>query len=328
MRFIALSLTCLVTSLAAPLSAAPSEEAAAYFDHAAKLLKERHYKTETVDWSQLEPRARGLIEDAETTGDTYLAIRLLIDELGEKHSFLITPQVLEQDRRENGPDAPEPKAPPLPEGRMAHEGVGYVSIPQLNMLRGGQELASQYSLALQQALSRLDSEATCGWVVDLRGNTGGNMWPMLWGLDPLLGEGAFGYFVTKTGLVPWTRTEEGIMGAREVDPAIGPAFRLANEDAPVAVLLDRRTISAGEMVALALIGREGVRSFGQPSGGFSTANMTFPLSDGARLVVTVANAADRLERVADGPIVPDIETPAADAEQAAINWLSANCSSA
>ena len=34
-----------------------------------------------------------------------------------------------------------------------------------------------------------------GWIVDLRGNFGGNMWPMLLSVEPLIGNGTLGYFV-------------------------------------------------------------------------------------------------------------------------------------
>ena len=37
--------------------------------------------------------------------------------------------------------------------------------------------------------------ATCGWIIDLRGNGGGNMYPMLAGLKPFLGDTVLGAFV-------------------------------------------------------------------------------------------------------------------------------------
>jgi len=37
-----------------------------------------------------------------------------------------------------------------------------------------------------------DRDDLIGWIVDLRGNGGGNMWPMLAGVGPVLGEGVVG----------------------------------------------------------------------------------------------------------------------------------------
>ena len=33
------------------------------------------------------------------------------------------------------------------------------------------------------------------WIVDLRGNYGGNIWPMIAGVGPVLGEGIIGWIV-------------------------------------------------------------------------------------------------------------------------------------
>lgn len=48
-------------------------------------------------------------------------------------------------------------------------------------------------------------ESADGWVVDLRGNSGGSMWPMLAVALPLLGgDGVIGAFVTRDGArTPW-----------------------------------------------------------------------------------------------------------------------------
>lgn len=43
--------------------------------------------------------------------------------------------------------------------------------------------------------SELDAPDLVGWIVDLRGNGGGNMWPMIAGVGPVLGEGTAGAFV-------------------------------------------------------------------------------------------------------------------------------------
>ena len=42
-----------------------------------------------------------------------------------------------------------------------------------------------------------------GWIVDLRGNGGSNMWAALAGLGPLLGEGPVGFFKDRRGRQEW-----------------------------------------------------------------------------------------------------------------------------
>ena len=53
-----------------------------------------------------------------------------------------------------------------------------------------------------------DRVSLVGWIVDLRGNTGGNMWPMVAGVGPVLGNGVAGFFVPPVGAsTPWSFPE-------------------------------------------------------------------------------------------------------------------------
>jgi carboxyl-terminal processing protease len=148
---------------------------------------------------------------------------------------------------------------------------------------------------------------------------------MLQGLDPLLGSSPFGYFVAKGGqTTPWTRTAKGILPMPQPSNEAQPAFRLDSEEAPVAVLIGPRA-SSGEMVELAFVGRAGMRTFGMPSAGFTTANVPYPLSDGAYLVITETTVRDRTGRDHDGAIIPDRLIGPAAAEIAAMEWLTTKC---
>lgn len=42
---------------------------------------------------------------------------------------------------------------------------------------------TNFATAIQSEIRRLLAQRPCGWIVDLRGNRGGNMWPMLAGSD-------------------------------------------------------------------------------------------------------------------------------------------------
>jgi carboxyl-terminal processing protease len=55
--------------------------------------------------------------------------------------------------------------------------------------------ADAYSEALQSAIRMADRPGLVGWIVDLRADGGGNMWPMITGLGPILGEGIMGWIV-------------------------------------------------------------------------------------------------------------------------------------
>jgi C-terminal processing protease CtpA/Prc len=178
---------------------------------------------------------------------------------------------------------------------------------------GGRErVRKQYIAQLLGVVRRLDEDNPEGWVIDLRNNLGGDMWPMLAGIGPVLGEGELGAFVEPGGeKKKWYYRD----GKALLDKA-GP---------PVAVLTGGKTISSGEAIAIAFRGRPRTRSFGQPTAGLSTANEEFPLSDGARLCLTVATFADRTGKVYGAAVEPDEKIAAGGKEdvalKAALAWL-------
>jgi hypothetical protein len=86
--------------------------------------------------------------------------------------------------------------------------------------------------------------------VDLRRNGGGNMWPMLSGLRPLVGEAVLGSFEGRSGKSKkWTATTEGGVGVET------PAALRDVESAWVAVPTGTRTGRSGEFVTIAFRGR-------------------------------------------------------------------------
>jgi C-terminal processing protease CtpA/Prc len=96
----------------------------------------------------------------------------------------------------------------------------------------------------------------------------------------------------------------------------------------VAVLVGPRTASSGEVTAMAFIGRPAARLFGQPTGGYTSANATYKLPDGAGLILATTTEADRTHQVHLGPLVPDEAVPPAPvgsstdpALQAGSAWL-------
>jgi hypothetical protein len=296
----------------------PVMPAPAYLEQAIALLRAHHINSAKADWARIAADARAAIRTAAAPADTYDAIRGMLKALGEPHSFLMPPRRLRPAAgRGAGVAAP---APAMPTYSLVDGRFGLVRLP--GFVGSPQEVA-RYSGTLRQGLTMLDRQGVCGWIVDLRGDTGGNMWPMLNGLDPLLGKGPFGSFRDPAGhLSHWVRAGGTIRPDADRRDA-PPAFTLRAAARPVAVLLDGRTMSSGEITATALAGRQNVRSFGAPTGGFTTANGTYPLADGAQLVITTAYIRDRTGREYKGPIQPDAPVDPEAAPAAARRWLAA-----
>lgn len=303
-----------------PDATPPSPEALAYLDVAINHLRRLHIDSRTANWDQIIADAHSEIGGARTPADTYAAIRGVIGALGEKHTLFIPPPPPAASAAPGpGTAAVPPRDMPMPRYRLIDGRFGMLLVPSRI---GVPEANGRYQQALRIALETLDRQNVCGWIVDLRFNGGGDMWPMLNGLDPLLGAEPFGSFFAPSGgePQPWVRRSGAV--APIGDPSgDGPSFRIARAGRPVAILIGPATGSAGEMAAIALIGRPGTRTFGAPTAGYTTANQPVRLSDGAVIALTSGFVRDRLGRDYRDAIVPD--APAANALEAAIAWLSA-----
>ena len=163
-----------------------------------------------------------------------------------------------------------------------------------------------------------------GWIVDLREDSGGAIYPMLDVVAPLLGDGLLSSqvgvdFRQEVRLQRGVLTVAGQVVPKDIaaDPATGapgiPDYVTHNDyiphhpRPPVAVLTGEVTASAGEAVLVAFLGRPGTRTFGEKTAGLATGNIDILLGDGALLVVTITATEDRLGRRFDNaPIPPDV----------------------
>lgn len=276
-----------------PLAPAAQRE----LDSAFTIVRSRSLWRDTVTWSRVEPDVRAIAAGSETAADTYPAIRALLLRLGDHHSFLMKPQGAAAFRA-GGAENPRPVV------RVQTDGVGYISVPAYS---GADKAAAEsYVRTVHDSLVRAvtNGAGTCRWILDLRTNGGGNMWPMLAGLRPFVGEAGLGSFVSAAGSAP-------LWHARDQVDLTPPVVLAPLESANVAVLTGPRTASSGEAVTISFIGRPRTRSFGLPTAGLSTANATMTLPDGAMILLTTAVEADRTGKRYGQKLTPDEVIPAA-----------------
>lgn len=192
----------------------------------------------------------------------------------------------------------------------------------------------EYPTLAQSVLRGVDQAPTCGWIIDLRRNVGGDLWSYLAAIGPIVGQGDVGGFAYPSGDQDvWTyRGGKVYWNDKERFESFvdGPIYALKRETPPVALLTSRLTAAAGELVLIAFGGRAEVRSFGEPTAGSPYLFYQTFLSDGARIGVSGALSFDRTGRVYHGPSVPDepvrtnwstFGTDNDPAVQAAVAWL-------
>lgn len=353
-------------------------EAMAYLREALDYIQENSIKREQIDWLSLKQEIFAITKDAQTPADTHLAIELVLQRLGDNHSFFISPaqrqqrltgmirragirvtypegfvvvvfagspaeqaaiqvgdrivllngvapytltsqqfqqalreeqvELVLQSREQASSRTVHLQTAPyderrLPQGWRLSDTVGYLDLPDLP---NSPEHKQLYIAQAQQLLRDIDEQPIYGWILDLRRNFGGNMWPMLVGVGTLLGEGEWLVFRS-----PWRQEvafyRDGKAGTdrRGVVAECKTPYQLKRAWPPVAVLIGPMTASSGEFVALAFRGRPRTRSFGEPTYGLPTSNYSKELSDGAVVALTTSLGVDRTGQTFDSPIPPD-----------------------
>jgi peptidase S41-like protein len=280
-----------------------SASAQSYLDAALAILEESSINRARIDWRALRAATAEYARGASTAADAHLALRYAIYALGDRHSYLQTPETAAQLRLAPVSNARTGRGPIEPRAELVDGRLGYVAVP--SVAGGSPQSQVQFATRVQQLIKELDSPGTCGWILDLRRNTGGNLWPMLAGVGPLLGDGEAAASVYPDGRrVPvWYRDGQAGFGEYTQLRVFEP-YRLAAA-APVAILIGPATASSAEILTVAFRGRPGAASFGAATSGLSAGNKTFTLRDGAALILTVAATSDRAGRTYLGPIDPD-----------------------
>ncbi|RZK99666.1 MAG: peptidase S41 [Hymenobacter sp.] len=209
--------------------------------------------------------------------------------------------------------------PPLYPDESVPRDIGYLRI---RWVIGNQEKLDAYIAHVQARIKAQDKRALKGWLVDLRGNRGGNMWPMLVGAGPILGADTLGYSVDPNNTKAVWRYEKGkalLDGAIQAETA--PYYTLKSANPVVAVLTDTVTASSGEAVAVAFKARQHTRSFGAGTCGVSTSRSRFDLSDGSVFLLSTAVFADRRLVRYGHSIAPDEPLKSSEIVPRAIRWI-------
>lgn len=250
--------------------------------------------------------------------NTLFAIKTALSLLNDEHSFYRTLHGASIKGSRRGCTAPYPEVTEIPDH------IGYVSVGPIST---NSYNATGYSTILQTRIEEQDKKDISGWIIDLRGNTGGSMSLMMAGISSILGEVVTGYFIDPNGSETMHEIKENAfwINGKSVHTLSRPMYELINDSPKVAVLIDNRVVSSGEGVAISFKKRSDTKFFGTSTCGKSTANRSIPMRNGGMLILTVSTMADREKELYGDAIKPDIlvENPS-DVVRKAIEWFSAN----
>ena len=247
--------------------------------------------------------------------DAHASIRDAVMRLGDNHSRLFLPERAAASKELDDSSGGPPPWTPV-SGRLVNQHIALITVPAFS---GNNTKRMQlYVDEMHAVMKSIDSDEVCAWIVDLRENRGGNVFPMMSGIGPILGSGTAGGGVHADGSTYYRSVKNGRSG--KAGPS-GRSYRLKNRKPPVAVLIGHKTTSSGEAIALSFIGREETLTFGEPTAGLTTGNRGFNLSDGAVLNLTVSVMSDRIGRRYGGSIQPQVAASNDEIMSAAVGWL-------
>lgn len=301
----------------------PSKEVKKYNKAFKSIVKKHSLYGDSLDWKQIDKDlshlSRGINSmDHVAAPKDYLLKKLR--EAGDNHSFIASKASFETSLKTQTSTS-------VPYSKLLENEIGYINVPDFSSRNDSVNIA--FATKIQDLIKELDTGHDIkSWVVDLRDNPGGNMHPMLAGLGPLTGEGRSGNFVTGKDKksTAWFYKAGGFGVGKNVTTQVETPYQLKQSHPKIAVLIGSRTGSSGEMTAVAFIGKENTKLFGQTSAGYTTTNQDFALPNGARVYLASGYVSDRNNTVylknlkPDIPVIEDTKNQDKTLE-AAINWL-------
>lgn len=276
------------------------------FEQALALIQRNPFKHD-ISWDSLVTAAREQLSDAATLGDAHAVINQCLKQVQGPHSFVMPSRHAALYHNDTVQLKRRPALQELVgtlECEMADQGIGYISVPWIST--SDSAICRLMADSLQSIIGRLADQGATRWIIDLRRNSGGNCWPMLAGIGPLLGNGVCGYFV-RQGRVTSIRYQDGkaLHNNTMMCKTNKPVMLSDNQRQQIVILTGPKTSSSGEILALAFKGMPNVRLMGEPTAGLTTANTTYDLFDGSTLVLTICQEADRTGKICEGRIIPD-----------------------
>lgn len=304
-----------------------------FVDSALNLMQQHSMYASKLNWKQIRDNAGKRSAGATNYAETADALRYAFKQLGDKHGWLVVDdkefrntalQPADNRISQNLADAAR-KGPHIYCG-IVDQSYAYLSMPFF----GGQDTVSMNNFAqrLQDSLCSVIRPGTKGVILDLRLNGGGNSFPMVVGVNNLLGTQP----KRKDGK-PFT----GDWDVRNNEIRLSETFyiRLKRDcgdlsHLPVAVLVGPATGSSGEFLAIGFSTRPKTTLVGESTAGFTTGNQGYLLPGvNNGIVLAESVAIDRNGKRHPNGVNPSIVVRGDDffhhdsdpKVQAALRWL-------
>ncbi len=266
-----------------------------YVNKAVKIMDKQGLFAEGQEWEEIKKIT--LDSKPVDLDEAQEVVKEALKIAGGKHSFIYPADRVNQDSNNTEWE--------MPTVVIDDNNVVYIKLPRFH---GNSEEGVKYARTVIDAVP----DDVKGAIVDLRQNTGGNMFPMIAAVHRFISDGDNMLRFRSRKRTQWIPLSYVCMSAG-VDVK-------AHIDCPVAIITDNLTASSAEATLLCFRGQENTKTFGAETAGYASANTPFAMPDGSSLVLTTGcDVARTNEEFCDDPIVPNVITD--DPEIEATNWI-------
>lgn len=305
--FYTLFLVLLLLSCIKPNSHNISAESEKYIKEVLTLLKKKSINKYKINWNEFEDNIFRMAKNSQKVEDTYPAINYAISLLKDNHSYFA--QAIQENEEKPLPTLKDEKTP---------TDIGYIRI---TFCIGDEFKTKQYIKSITDKIYKQNNPSIRGWIVDLRDNFGGNMWPMMAAISSFLDTGTQGYFFdAENKAVEWRFENGKIYTDTVLLEENKDKFSLFGKN-KIAVLINNKTASSGEAISVLFKGYENARLFGTPTFGVFTGCESFLLSDGSRINLATTVFADKNKTKYGKSITPDFSCTDSETLSTAIKWI-------
>lgn len=266
------------------------ETPVSYVEKAIQIMEQNSVNKKSIDWATIKEIYLKQAHEKKTIRETYPVIREILGKLGDQHSKLYEPEVIEaylKRFKDAGAEFPYPK------DSLIDKNMAYITVPAIGNMN--QEDWNEYVQTFYDKVKKLDQTNPQLWIIDLRDNEGGMFSPMLKAIRPFLDtDNASGSMDNSGSISFFTSTKDGIyFGKQKIATIPIPDIKIKNKNKPIYILTNKKTASSGEFVVASFKGQKNVKIAGCNTQGLTSDNSEFKLPDNAFLVITTGTLIDR-----------------------------------
>jgi len=296
MRPISIILLCFLSLCFIQKTNGQSRETKKLIKEVKRNIKSHSIVKDSIDWTELNKTLKSISYTNNHNSDkekVYGVFIKFLKQAGDSHSLFVSKEISSGIKNSQAENI-------YTTSKYLGENIGYLKIPYCFTFDYQKDLTFADTIVKQ--IEQLDSYEIDKWIIDLRDNKGGNVWPMLSGLTPIIGDGLINYSIGNSTENPNFIKQGSITNSRTSTLI----YKTKRKFKKLAVLVNNYTASSGEMLAISLLGFKETKCFGGKTSGLTTSNRTFNFNDGTILFLSTGFMADKNKKVYRDGITPDI----------------------